>query len=114
VKLAHLIFNPLINKFICIGVIHSYEIIFAMSFHATAHAKFDLDRSSSRNKDHDKANKKDQALIFAFIALKLNQISVIAFRFVFDLEQTENLSAVVQNFAKRKMWFKSKNANLCC
>jgi len=71
VKLAHLIFNPLINKFICIGVIHSYEIIFAMSFHATAHAKFDLDRSSSRNKDHDKANKKDQALIFAFIAFKL-------------------------------------------
>lgn len=43
---------------------------------------FDLDRTSSRNKDHDKANKRDQALIFAFIAFKLNQISVIAFRFV--------------------------------
>lgn len=43
---------------------------------------FDLDRTSSRNKDHDKANKRDQALIFAFIAFKLNQISVKAFRFV--------------------------------
>lgn len=43
---------------------------------------FDLDRTSSRNKDHDKANKRDQALIFAFIAFKFNQISVIAFRFV--------------------------------
>lgn len=67
---------------------------------------------SSRNKDHDKANKRDQALIFAFIAFKLNQISVLAFRFVQNLSKQRNYLSAVQNFAKHKIWFKSKNANL--